>query len=155
MDVIDERLARILLDIAQLFARDREYTDKEVQLWLQHIRPVWKKNPAWMKQGLVNWYAAMQKARLITDGANDMEQFVRDGFRGRKMSESNTTSPGYTNRNRQRVIRQTDLPGTDHFQKVYVLQCEYCETEYGSNGADIFQRRCPKCQGGRPGLATE
>jgi hypothetical protein len=71
------------------------------------------------------------------------------------MNESDTTSPGYTNRNRQRVICVTDLAGTDHLQKVYVLHCEHCGTEYGSNGSDIFQRRCPKGQGGRPGLLSE
>jgi len=70
------------------------------------------------------------------------------------MSESNTTSPGYTNRNRQRVIRATGLPGTDHGQTVYVLHCEDCATEYGANGSDIFQRLCPSCQGGKPGLST-
>ncbi len=35
---------------------------------------------------------------------------------------------------------------------VYVLQCGGCRHEYGANGSDIFQRRCPACQGGRPGL---
>jgi hypothetical protein len=44
---------------------------------VQHIGPVWKKNPAWMKKALVNWYAAMQDAGLIPEGANDMEQFLR------------------------------------------------------------------------------
>ncbi len=71
------------------------------------------------------------------------------------MSESNTTTLGYTNRNRQRVIRATDLAGTDHLQKIYVLRCEDCGTEYGANGSDIFQRLCPNCQGGKPGLRTE
>jgi hypothetical protein len=71
------------------------------------------------------------------------------------MSESNTTSPGYTNRNRQRVIRATGLPGTDHLQKIYVLHCGDCGTEYGANGSDIFLRLCPSCQGGKPGLPTE
>jgi len=31
---------------------------------------------------LVNWYAAMQKMGLVPEGANEMEQFVRDGFPG-------------------------------------------------------------------------
>ena len=42
--------------------------------------------------------------------------------------------------------------GPDHGQSVYVLQCGECRHEYGANGSDIFQRRCPACQGGRPGL---
>jgi hypothetical protein len=63
-----------------------------------------------------------------------------------------TTAPGYRNRNGQTVLRSTGLAGTDHGQSVYVLQCGGCKHEYGSNGSDIFQRRCPVCQGGRPGL---
>ena len=81
VDVIDERLARMLVEIAQLFARDREYTEQEIHLWVQHVGPVWKTNPAWMKQALVNWYAAIQKAGLVPEGNNDMEQFIRPGYR--------------------------------------------------------------------------
>ena len=64
-----------------------------------------------------------------------------------------TTTPGYVNRNNQIVVRATGLSGTDHGQYVYVLRCSKCQTEYGANGSDIFQRLCPNCQGGRPGLA--
>jgi hypothetical protein len=64
-----------------------------------------------------------------------------------------TTELGYTNRNGQVVIEATDLPGNDYLQKVYVLRCGRCGTEYGANGSDIFQRRCPGCQGGAPGLS--
>lgn len=63
-----------------------------------------------------------------------------------------TTRPGYENRNRQLVVQRTNLPGTDHRQRIYVLRCLDCSTEYGANGSDIFQRRCPECQGGAPGL---
>jgi hypothetical protein len=63
-----------------------------------------------------------------------------------------TTEPGYTNRNGQTVVRPTDLAGTDYGQRVYVLKCGSCRREYGANGSDIFQRRCPSCQGGKPGL---
>lgn len=63
-----------------------------------------------------------------------------------------TTAPGYHNRNGQTVLRSTRLAGTDHGQSVYVLQCSRCRHEYGANGSDIFQRRCPACQGGKPGL---
>jgi hypothetical protein len=72
-----------------------------------------------------------------------------------RMNRSNTTLPGYINRNGQRVVRATDLPGTDHGQRIYVLHCEHCGTDYGANGSDIFQRLCPSCQGGRPGLSIE
>jgi hypothetical protein len=63
-----------------------------------------------------------------------------------------TTRLGYENRNRQVVVRLTGLPGTDYGQSIYVLRCRACSTEYGANGSDIFQRRCPRCQRGAPGL---
>ncbi len=63
-----------------------------------------------------------------------------------------TTAPGYRNKNGQTVLRSTGLAGTDHGQHVYVLQCGACRYKYGANGSDIFQRRCPACQGGRQGL---
>jgi Zn finger protein HypA/HybF involved in hydrogenase expression len=63
-----------------------------------------------------------------------------------------TTVPGYRNKNGQLTVRATGLQGTDHLQKIYVLRCENCNHEYGANGSDIFQRRCPQCGNGRPGL---
>lgn len=69
------------------------------------------------------------------------------------MSEAGkTTRPGYRNRNGQVNMRATGLSGNDHLQFIYVLRCEACGHEYGANGSDIFQRRCPNCQGGKPGL---
>lgn len=68
-----------------------------------------------------------------------------------------TTEPGYTNRNSQTVLRKTAIPGNDHNQVVYVLRCNVasCGHEYGVNGADIFQRLCPRCSGGAPGLSYD
>jgi hypothetical protein len=64
-----------------------------------------------------------------------------------------TVQIGYENRNGQTVVAPTGLPGTDHRQSVYVLRCRRCGAEYGCNGSDNFQRKCPRCQGGAPGLA--
>ena len=66
-----------------------------------------------------------------------------------------TTAVGYVNRNDQRVVRKTDQQGTDHLQYVYVLLCEKCGAEYGANGSDIHERKCPACQGGKPGISVE
>jgi hypothetical protein len=63
-----------------------------------------------------------------------------------------TTEIGYINRNDQEVIRPTGNPGTDHGQYIYVLRCRACGHEYGANGTDIFQRRCPAHDRGAPGL---
>lgn len=68
--------------------------------------------------------------------------------------EAKTTQVGYENRNGQVVVRPTGMPGTDHLQYIYVLRCGHCTLEYGANGSDIHLRKCPGCQGGRPGLAA-
>jgi Zn finger protein HypA/HybF involved in hydrogenase expression len=69
------------------------------------------------------------------------------------MPDAKTTQPGYVNRNRQVVIRNTGLPGTDYGQSVYQLGCSDCGHVYGANGSDIHLRLCPKCQGGALELA--
>jgi predicted RNase H-like nuclease len=69
-----------------------------------------------------------------------------------KSDSKGTTTPGYRNRNGQHVVHRTDLRGNDHGQHVYRLRCEHCSAEYGANGSDIFQRRCPTCQSGAAGL---
>lgn len=75
--------------------------------------------------------------------------------RTRRRRSAGTTQIGFVNRNGQKVIAGTDLPGTDHNQVVYVLSCLSCGNRYGANGSDIFHRRCPHCGAGRPGLPLE
>jgi hypothetical protein len=70
----------MLLQTAKLLARNRVFTEKEIELWVKHVSPVWKRNPSWMKQAVINWYAAMQDAGLAADGPNEMERFIRNGI---------------------------------------------------------------------------
>jgi hypothetical protein len=69
-----------------------------------------------------------------------------------RAGEGTSVQLDYTNRNAQTVIAATGLPGTDHMQSIYVLRCGSCGHEFGSNGSDNVQRKCPACQGGAPGL---
>ena len=75
--------------------------------------------------------------------------------KSRKRPKVETTQSGFVNRNNQRVINGTDIPGTDHNQVVYILSCLSCGHRYDANGSDIFQRRCPTCGQRRPGLPFE
>jgi Zn finger protein HypA/HybF involved in hydrogenase expression len=61
---------------------------------------------------------------------------------------------GDLNRNSQRLLRKTAFAGTDHNQRIWAVQCEIrnCGHVYGVNGTDFHERRCPKCDGGQPGL---
>ena len=63
-----------------------------------------------------------------------------------------TTKVGYLNRNQQRCMGHRGVPGTDHGQLAYGMECLKCGHIYGANGTDIFQRKCPECGGAKPGI---
>lgn len=63
-----------------------------------------------------------------------------------------TTQIGYVNKNNQECLGNRGVPGTDHLQFAYKTKCGDCGYEYGSNGSDLFVRKCPSCQGGAPGI---
>ena len=63
-----------------------------------------------------------------------------------------TTVSGFINKHNQENRGCTGLAGTDHNQFIYHMKCNRCGNEYGANGSDIWQRKCPKCQSGKPGL---
>jgi hypothetical protein len=65
-----------------------------------------------------------------------------------------STQIGYVNRNGQECLGHRGTPGTDHGQRAYRMVCRQagCGHEYGANGSDVFQRKCPRCQGGREGI---
>ena len=65
-----------------------------------------------------------------------------------------STRIGYVNRNDQLCTGHRGVRGTDHEQLAYRLLClgAACGHVYGANGSDVFQRKCPECQGGAPGI---
>ena len=96
--------------------------------------------------------------------SKDLYEFTSRGFgevrklrglqAGRAKATGCTTKVGFVNDNHQVVIRNTGLPGTDHGQQIYQMGCSKCGHVYGTNGSDIHERKCPKCDGGvsvRPG----
>ena len=61
---------------------------------------------------------------------------------------------GALNRNRQSLLAKTPFDGTDYNQKIWAVRCTQpgCGHVYGVNGSDFFERKCPKCQAGVPGI---
>ncbi|MCR5668221.1 MAG: hypothetical protein K6G05_04130 [Lachnospiraceae bacterium] len=59
------------------------------------------------------------------------------------------TETGTVNKNNQRNNGRTDEPGTDNAQWFYEMECLNCGHKYKANGSDIWQRKCPSCQGGK------
>lgn len=71
-----------------------------------------------------------------------------------RSGDSATTRVGYINRHNQRCGGHRGRAGNDHLQRAYRMHCLQagCGNVYGANGSDVFQRKCPKCQGGEPGI---
>lgn len=63
-----------------------------------------------------------------------------------------TTTRGYRNESGQVVVRNTGRRRGDMGQVVYELRCTRCGNKYGASGTEIYHRKCPQCQGGKPGL---
>ena len=65
---------------------------------------------------------------------------------------SETVEIGYINPNGQQCGGHCGVPGTDHGQYAYKTECTICGYVYGTNCTDMFERRCPECQEGAPGI---
>jgi rubredoxin len=63
-----------------------------------------------------------------------------------------TVEIGYTNPNDQRCCGTLGVPETDINAFAYKLECNLCGFVYGANSGDVHERKCPNCQGGKPGV---
>lgn len=79
VDVVDEQLARSLVQIAKLLVGKRVTTVEEIELWIQHVGAAPKDDLPAMKVALASWYSAMQGAGLRPNGINEMERFINEG----------------------------------------------------------------------------
>jgi hypothetical protein len=67
--------------------------------------------------------------------------------------DNGTTKPGFVNACGQEVVLNTRKEGTGRGHHIYEMKCRHCGHRYGANGNYIHSRKCPKCQGGKPGPA--
>lgn len=64
-------------------------------------------------------------------------------------------NPGDNNGKDQLYVRDTGQPGTDNMQYVIVVRCLKCKNEYGTNGTNFFQCKCPYCMDGKSNIAFD
>lgn len=79
-----------------------------------------------------------------------IESKQNKSFQEEEIKAMSTTEIGYVNKNNQRNNGKTNIPGTGYGQWFYDMECLKCGHKYHANGHDIWLRKCPKCQGGRP-----
>ncbi len=63
-----------------------------------------------------------------------------------------TVQIGYKNKNNQLCCGTRGVAGNDHNVLSYKMECLDCGEIYGANGTDVWQRKCPNCQGGKAGI---
>ena len=77
VEVADEELAKKVLSIAKsLIGNEREVTEKEMELWIKHIGPVWKAEMEMMKTGLRNYFIELHRLGLLKGKIEDCLAFV-------------------------------------------------------------------------------
>ena len=74
--VIDNRLAKMLVEISDRFATKEAVTPKEIELWIEHLGPAYGAQLETMKAALLNWYRAMNEAGLLNEDDRDVREFV-------------------------------------------------------------------------------
>jgi hypothetical protein len=66
----------MLVDIADILANAAAVSTEEIELWVKHLRPVWKASPEWTRNAVLNWHNEMKDLGLLAPGAGDMEAFL-------------------------------------------------------------------------------
>jgi hypothetical protein len=79
-DVIDQELAMQIVSIARLQIPKREVTAREIELWIEHVKPVWKGPMERMEAAVAAWHQQMCAEHLIQDHPSTMEEFIVDGI---------------------------------------------------------------------------
>ncbi|QET59980.1 AbiV family abortive infection protein [Vibrio parahaemolyticus] len=74
--VIDKEAAADILRIARMLCKHQTYTQKEIELWVKHIKPVWKSSMPEMQIGLKAWFNEMIDEGLAKESDIPFEEFV-------------------------------------------------------------------------------
>lgn len=83
-EVVNRELARQLVATADLLSSAPPTSEREIELWVEHVGPVWNNDLNQMTPAVASWYRAMQKEGLKPKGDNGMERFIYGGLDPRK-----------------------------------------------------------------------
>ncbi|EOW3982973.1 AbiV family abortive infection protein [Vibrio parahaemolyticus] len=74
--VISKEAADDILRVARILCKYRTYTQKEIELWVKHIKPVWKSSMQEMQVALKAWFNDMLNEGLAKESDISFEEFV-------------------------------------------------------------------------------
>lgn len=73
-EIIDRGLSHTLVGIAELLSKEKTVTLREIELWIEHLSPVW--NTPEMPYALVRWATAMHREGLSDTAPEEFARFV-------------------------------------------------------------------------------
>ena len=79
-EIVDDALARSMVNTADLLAKGRTVTELEIQLWIQHMRPTYRESLEHQKTSLETWYAAMKENGLWDEECGANRQISLESF---------------------------------------------------------------------------
>lgn len=75
--VATKDVAFSILEVAKSSIKETIVTEESLEIWVKHLKPVWKKEMNKMKEGLNNCYLELESRNLIEEGtALRMSQFL-------------------------------------------------------------------------------
>ncbi|MEZ9557322.1 AbiV family abortive infection protein [Vibrio splendidus] len=75
-EIIDKMSTKNILSVARVLCKERSYSKREIELWIKHIKPVWKSPTPLMQDALKYWYKQMVKEGLAAEGAMSFDEFI-------------------------------------------------------------------------------
>jgi AbiV family abortive infection protein len=77
---ISEEICEGILATARLLVTKKHIEEIEIELWIKHIKPVWRGPMEHMENALVKWSKEMHKLGLMTGTEDGFEKFIENGF---------------------------------------------------------------------------
>ena len=68
------------MQTAELLARGDEVSGREIELWIEHVQPVWMGRKELMEKAVVDCHAALQAEGLKAADRDGMEKFIIEGY---------------------------------------------------------------------------
>lgn len=74
--VVESETAKSIIGISKLMLSNKQYTEREIELWIEHMKPVWKGPMEPMKKALNEWFKSMTAEGLFVEGKMTVSDFV-------------------------------------------------------------------------------
>ena len=78
--VINRDLASQVVRTAELLSHRDDVSAREMELWIEHVQPVWMGRKELMEKAVVDWHAALQAEGLKAEDQDGMEKFIIEGY---------------------------------------------------------------------------